>query len=240
MKANRSVMARRTLVTAATTATFGGLAAALATSDGMQTKRGFLGLMERWNERVQAGLLVPSHLATTEPESDLTAPGQFPAYKISDTIPLAPAGWKLRVGGLVARPSAVSVADLRRMTRSDVRVRHHCVEGWSAVASWHGVSLRDLADYVGADPHAPYVEFRSFDEGYWSSWDRASVMHPQTILAYGMNGEPLSPDYGAPLRLYSAIKLGYKMVKYLTEVNFLPMRTGGYWEDQGYEWFAGV
>ena len=108
------------------------------------------------------------------------------------------------------------------------------------MASWHGVALRDLAARIGADPRAPYVEFRSFDEGYWSSWDRASALHPQTILAYGMNGEPLSPSYGAPLRLYSAVKLGYKMVKYLTEVNFLPQRTGGYWEDQGYEWFAGV
>jgi DMSO/TMAO reductase YedYZ molybdopterin-dependent catalytic subunit len=218
----------------------GGLATAVATSDGMQPKRGFLGLMDAWNERFQSLLLSPSRLAKTEPESDLTPNGAFPAYKISAEVPLAPAGWALKVGGLVQRPGHFSLADLRRMTRSEVRVRHHCVEGWSAVASWHGVALRDLAEVVGADPRAPYVEFRSFDEGYWSSWDRASVMHPQTILAYGMNGEPLSPSYGAPLRLYSAVKLGYKMVKYLTEVNFLPVQTGGYWEDQGYEWFAGV
>ena len=65
-------------------------------------------------------------------------------------------------------------------------------------------------------------------------------MHPQTLLAYGMNGRELYPDHGAPLRLYSAVKLGYKNVKYLTEVNFLPTKTGGYWEDQGYEWYAGV
>jgi len=84
------------------------------------------------------------------------------------------------------------------------------------------------------------VEFRSFDAGYWSSWDRESALHTQTLLAYGMNGEQLYPDHGAPLRVYSAVKLGYKMVKYLTEVNFLAERTGGYWEDQGYEWFGGV
>ena len=107
-----------------------------------------------------------------------------------------------------------------------MRVRHHCVEGWSAVAAWHGVRLRDVAGLVGADPRAPYVEFRSFDAGYWSSWDRESALHKQTLLAYGMNGAPLYPDHGAPLRLYSAVKLGYKMVKYLTEVNFLPERTG--------------
>ena len=126
------------------------------------------------------------------------------------------------------------------MPRADLRVLHHCVEGWSAVASWHGVRLRDLAEVVGADPRAGYVEFRSFDSGYWSSWDRESALHPQTILAYGMNGELLGPDHGAPIRVYTAVKLGYKMVKYLTAVSFLPEATGGYWEDQGYEWFAGV
>ena len=124
------------------------------------------------------------------------------------------------------------------MTRT--RVRHHCVEGWSAVAAWEGVRLSEVARLAGVDPRARYVEFRSFESGYYSSWDVESALHPQTLLAYGMNGEPLATEYGAPLRLYSAVKLGYKMVKYLAEVNFLPMRTGGYWEDQGYEWFAGV
>ena len=126
------------------------------------------------------------------------------------------------------------------MPVTDVRVRHYCVEGWSAVSSWRGVGVRDLARAVGAHRDARYVEFRSFDENYWSSWDRPSAMHAQTILAYGKNGAPLSPDYGAPLRLYASVKLGYKMVKYLTQVNFLSAPTGGYWENTGYEWFAGV
>ena len=126
------------------------------------------------------------------------------------------------------------------MSRSEVRVRHHCVEGWTAVASWQGVAMTDIAARAGADPRAGFVEFRSFDDGYWSSWDRASALHRQTILAYGMNGQPLAPGHGAPLRLYAAVKLGYKMVKYLTEVSFLPAATGGYWENEGYEWFAGL
>ena len=92
-----------------------------------------------------------------------------------------------------------------------MRVRHHCVEGWSAVAAWHGVQLREIAKMVGASRDAQYVEFRSFDNGYYSTWDIESSMHPQTILAYGMNGRPLYPDHGAPLRLYSPVKLGYKM-----------------------------
>ncbi|CAM3179037.1 hypothetical protein COSO111634_04910 [Corallococcus soli] len=81
------------------------------------------------------------------------------------------------------------------------------MEGWSAVAAWHGVRVSDLARAVGADPRADFVEFRSFDSGYDSSWDAPSARHAQTILAYGMNGQPLTPGHGAPLRLYSGVKL---------------------------------
>ena len=100
--------------------------------------------------------------------------------------------------------------------------------------------LNEIAKLAGVDPRVQFVEFRSFDSGYRSSWDLGSALHPQTLLAYGFNSRPLYAPHGAPLRVYSAVKLGYKNVKYLTEVNFLPNRTGGYWEDQGYEWFAGV
>ncbi len=208
--------------------------------DGSRPKAGFLGAMERVNERFQRALFDPERLAPELGEEEQTAPGAFPAYRISKVFPVAPAGWVLTVRGLVARPLTLSLAELRRLPRTRTRVRHHCVEGWSAVAAWDGVRLAEVARLAGVDARARYVEFRSFDSGYWSSWDLESALHPQTILAYGMNGAPLATQYGAPLRLYSAVKLGYKMVKYLTEVSFLPVRTGGYWEDQGYEWFAGV
>lgn len=200
----------------------------------------FLAGMERWNERVERLLFSTSRLAPEASAADLTPENDFPSYFISDTIPFAPADWALKVGGLVARPSTFSLDAIKKMPSTQMRIRHHCVEGWSAVAEWQGVQMRELAKTVGASPDARYVEFRSFDAGYYSSWDIESAMHPQTILAYGMNGRMLYPDHGAPLRLYSAVKLGYKNVKYLTEVNFLPNRTGGYWENQGYEWYAGV
>jgi DMSO/TMAO reductase YedYZ molybdopterin-dependent catalytic subunit len=215
-------------------------AMALAGCDPAQPQAGFLGAMERWNERFQRWLLDPDRLAP-EPRLDEVTPADgFPVYHIAPEVPTAPAGWALRIGGLVARPMTLSLAELSRLPRTDMRVRHHCVEGWSAVASWHGVQLREIARLVGADPRARYVEFRSFDQDYWSSWDCESALHAQTLLAYGMNGEPLGPPHGGPVRLYASVKLGYKMVKYLTQVNFLDQRTGGYWEDQGYEWFAGV
>jgi DMSO/TMAO reductase YedYZ molybdopterin-dependent catalytic subunit len=200
----------------------------------------FLKRMLRFNERFEGFIFSPSRLAPESPEKDLTPERAFPSYFIADTMPFPPAGWTLKVGGMVARPGVFTLEQLKAMPRAAMRVRHHCVEGWSAVAAWNGLRLSDLARAVGIDPRVRYVEFRSFDANYWSSWDLGSALHPQTLLAYGMNGHDLRPDHGAPLRVYSAVKLGYKNVKYLTEVNFLPSRTGGYWENQGYDWFAGV
>lgn len=216
------------------------VAAGVLGCDSSRPRTGFLGAMERVNERFQQALFDPDELAPELPEGSETPLRAFPAYKISGFYPRVPPGWRLRVHGLVARELSLAPADLERFPRTRVRVRHHCVEGWSAVAAWDGVRLSEIARAAGMDPRARYVEFRSFDSGYYSSWDLESALHPQTILAYGMNGEPLPTLYGAPLRLYSAVKLGYKMVKYLTDVIFLPERTGGYWEDRGYEWFAGV
>lgn len=200
----------------------------------------FLDGMGRWNNRAEALLFSKHRLAPEPPTSELTPEAAFPSYFISDSMPFPPDNWALKVGGLVARPSIFSLDQLKRMPQTRMRIRHHCVEGWSAVAEWHGVQLLQIAKMVGAMREAQYVEFRSFDNGYYSTWDIESSLHPQTILAYGMNGQPLYPDHGAPLRLYSSVKLGYKCVKYLTEINFLPRRSGGYWEDQGYDWYGGV
>jgi DMSO/TMAO reductase YedYZ molybdopterin-dependent catalytic subunit len=208
--------------------------------DTSRPRAGALGVAERFNLRVQRGLFSSARLSPTPPDGATTPIDAFPAYFVSPSVPLAPPMWVLRVRGLVDRPMDLSLPDLERMTRTDVRVRHHCVEGWSAVASWHGVRVAELARAVGARSEAGFVEFRSFDSGYYSSWDRESAEHAQSILAYGMNGTPLTPAHGAPLRLYGAVKLGYKSVKYLEEIRFLPAASGGFWEDRGYEWFAGV
>jgi DMSO/TMAO reductase YedYZ molybdopterin-dependent catalytic subunit len=200
----------------------------------------FLDTMRRWNQKAEGAIFSPMRLAPELPASETTPESEFPTYYISDSMPVAPPNWSLKLGGLIKRPMILTLAQLQAMPRTDMRVQHHCVEGWSAVASWHGVRISEIARLVEIDPRVRFVEFRSFDSGYWSSWDLDSALHPQTLLAYGFNGGALYAEHGAPLRVYSAVKLGYKNVKNLTEVNFLPHRTGGYWEDQGYEWFAGV
>lgn len=170
----------------------------------------FLGLMQGWNEGFEELLFARRKLAPELPASAETNEDDFPVYFISTAMPLAPADWALKIGGLIQHPTVLTLEQLRAMPSTTMRVQHHCVEGWSAVAAWSGVRLSEIARRAGLDPRVRYVEFRSFDAGYWSGWDLASAMHPQTLLAYGMNGHPLTPEHGAPLRLYSAVKLGYR------------------------------
>ncbi len=195
-----------------------------------------------FNDWVSARLF-SRRLAREYPVTARTPPQSFPAYFITrGGMPMLqdPAAWVLHVGGLVRRPVMLTLAQLQAMPRLTYTVKHHCVEGWTAIASWTGTPFAALAERVEPRREARYVHFRSFDSGYTNGWDLASAMHPQTLLAYGWNDRPLGPDHGAPLRLYSPTKLGYKLTKYLYSVEFTSRRPGGYWEDQGYPWFGGV
>lgn len=221
-----------------------GGAAAFATAcgwDGGTLVRPALLDWSRVNDWVGEKILFsPTRLARTYPAGERSA--ALPSYFISDRMPELhdPEHWRLRVDGLVAQPLQLSLGDLTRMPRTSYTVKHHCVEGWSAIASWHGVPVSAIVERCRPLPGARYISFASFDAGYTNGWDMASAMHPQTILAYGMNDNPLPSSHGAPLRLYSPVKLGYKMTKYLVSMTFMDKRPGGYWEDQGYPWFGGI
>ena len=193
-----------------------------------------------WSDGAEATLFPPIRLAPELPISEQTPEKEFPVFYKSPAVPVAPANWSLRIGGLVKHPAILTLDQIMRMPATEMRVRHYCVDGWTAVASWRGVRVSEVARLVGIDPRVKFVDFRSFDAEYSSGWDLASALHPQTLLAYGMNGRALGADRGAPLRLYGAVKLGYKSVKYLSEINFLPTMIGGYWEDRGFDWYAGV
>jgi len=200
-----------------------------------------LGAISRLNDWVGEHILMSSsRLAPTYPTSARS--GMMPSYFISDTTPLPPdpARWSLEVGGLVRKPASFTRAMLEALPSVSYTVKHHCVEGWTAIASWAGVPVATVAAMVEPLPAARYLRFESFDQNYYNGWDLKSAMHPQTILAYVQNDQPLRPDHGAPLRVYSPIKLGYKLTKYLTRMSFTAQRPGGYWEDQGYPWLGGL
>jgi DMSO/TMAO reductase YedYZ molybdopterin-dependent catalytic subunit len=159
--------------------------------------------------------------------------------------------FRLQVDGLVERPGALSIDELKAIgTRTQI-TRHDCVEGWSVIGKWTGTPLARVLDHVGAKTEARYVVFHCFDEmdedvSYYESLDMDDARHPQTLLAYELNGKTLPVANGAPLRLRVERQLGYKHAKYLQRIELVRSfddiagGRGGYWEDQGYEWYAGI
>jgi len=148
------------------------------------------------------------------------------------------ADWRLVVDGLVATPGRYSLADLRALPSRTQITRHDCVEGWSAIGKWTGAPLREFLRRVGADLRAKYVWFRCA-EGYSTSIDMATALHPQTQMTFQFDGQTLPRKYGFPMRVRIPTKLGFKNPKYVMEMAVTDKYLGGYWEDQGYNWFSG-
>ena len=238
--ATRQGLDRRAFVKLAVAGGAASLAAACGWDGGNAIRPGLLDI-SRVNDWVGEKILFSrTRLAPTYSPAERSA--MLPSYFISAMMPMLvnPSAWRLRVDGLVRQPLELSVDDLMRMPPVSYTVKHTCVEGWSAIATWHGVPVSAIMEYCRPLPTVRYINFVSFDSGYSNGWDLASALHPQTILAYGMNDQPLTPAHGAPLRLYSPTKLGYKLTKYLVSMTFTERRPGGYWEDQGYPWFGGI
>jgi DMSO/TMAO reductase YedYZ molybdopterin-dependent catalytic subunit len=192
-------------------------------------------LNERIEARLQGRGAVPGFRRNqVEPEKLLI-------NSFQGTPAIDPARFRLTVNGLVARPLRLDLAALAALPRREIVVRHVCVEGWAAIVAWSGVRLADVLRLAGASPLGAYLEIASAD-GYFETWDMASALHPQTLLASAMNGAPLPAANGAPLRLATPIKLGYKLSKWVTDLKVVASlgERRGTWEDQGYEWFAGL
>lgn len=165
------------------------------------------------------------------------------------------ASWRLKIDGLVDRPQEFSLADLKMLPARSQITRHDCVEGWSAIGKWTGVPLGSLLASVGLKASARFAVFHCADElektldgsgRYYESIDLIDAFHPQTILAYAMNNQDLSVGHGAPLRLRVERQLGYKQAKYIMRIEIVDSfatlwgGNGGFWEDRGYEWYAGI
>lgn len=219
------------------------LALAGCNAEGPKSAQPLLSAAARWNEKLERALFRHTTM-NVAPAGAALAGTKFPSYFVSDALPVwdekERGVWQLEIGGLVKNPVRLTLDELKELPRTELRLEHFCVEGWSAVTVRTGVRLSELARRAGLLPDARYVDFQSFDDDYHESWDLDSALHPQTLVVYGQGGAMLTPAYGAPARLYSPVKLGYKSTKYLTRIVFLPERNGGYWSDQGYEWYAGV
>lgn len=233
---------------------------ALAGCDNLTQSRWFPGILnkaEKLTDRVQRAITPANALAKEYTDADLSA--VFPANGNTDPgtrdydemVKDAFAGWDMQIDGLVQTPMSISLAALKNMPARTQITRHDCVEGWSAIGKWTGIPLGDLMHKVQPLPNARYAVFHCADvddEGtpYYESMALEDCYHPQTILAYELNGKPLDIPHGAPLRLRFERQLGYKQAKYVERIELVESLTGigggrgGYWEDQGYEWYAGI
>ena len=260
MKENPALARRRFLARAAAV----GSALLVGSCDRLSQTAWWLGLLdsaETLTRLSQRALLSRQGLAREYTQADLspdfrangtTSPDDADYYKAAKA---GFADWRLVVDGLVERPAKLSLAELRAMPSRTQITRHDCVEGWSCIGKWKGAPLAELLRQVGLKPQAKYIVFHcadSLDElpdnagQYYESIDLEDAFHPQTILAYDMNDQPLPVPYGAPLRVRIERQLGYKMAKYIMRIeaveSFAGIKggRGGYWEDRGYEWYAGV
>lgn len=200
-----------------------------------------LDAMSRWNDGVQQAIFgATNQLATTYTEADITDQFPFNAYYSEDKAPeVAEEGYKLELVGMIDKKDPWTLPALRALPQQSQITRHICVEGWSVIGKWAGVSFADFLHMVGADTKAKYVAFKCADD-YYTSIDMASALHPQTILALTFRDQVLPRKYGFPMKLRIPTKLGFKNPKHIMSIEVTNEDRGGYWEDQGYNWFSGA
>ena len=240
---------------------FGGACAAVLTGcDRLSNTQWFpkiLGTGEQLNRSAQRSITSRKSMAQEFTEADLSPEFRSNGTDYPDDAAYRAlaanqfADWSLRVDGLVNRPGDFTLARLRAMRSRTQITRHDCVEGWSAIGKWTGVPLSDVLAVVQPHAGARYAVFHCadvMDDGalYYESVDLDDAYHPQTILAYALNGRALPIANGAPLRVRIERQLGYKMAKYIMRIELVESfhtiadGQGGYWEDRGYEWYAGI
>ncbi|KQT48673.1 molybdopterin oxidoreductase [Aureimonas sp. Leaf454] len=232
-----------------------------AAGDPKGSVRGVLETANSLTYRVQRLLLSSDSLAKEFSESEIRQDARANGTvdpQDADYRRLAANGfadWRLAVTGLVEQPLSLSLAELRAMPSRTQITRHDCVEGWSCIAKWTGVPLAFVLDQARVRSNARFAVFTCMDSygggftapvKYYESIDLVDARHAQTILAHGCNGETLAVANGAPLRVRVERQLGYKMAKYIAGIELTDSLDrfgggkGGYWEDNGYDWFAGI
>ncbi|KOX43900.1 molybdopterin-binding protein [Streptomyces purpurogeneiscleroticus] len=193
-----------------------------------------------FNDGVQAALFDPRKLAPEYPASQVLKPPRFNAYyDVEDVKPIDGTAWRLELAGPISDKRPWTRRQIAELPEREIIIRHVCVEGWDYIGQWSGVPLRAFLERVGADLTAKDVAFKTADN-YPSSIDMPSALHPQTLLATRYAGAELPDPYGYPLRLRTAVNLGFKNPKWITAIEVTNTYPGGYWENRGFNWFAGL
>ncbi len=196
--------------------------------------------MSSWNDKAQGALFDPTKLALTYEQKDVVDPFRFNAFYGEDEIvTVAEADYKLELSGMIDNKTSWTLEQLRQLPQQSQITRHICVEGWSLIGKWGGPSFGDFLRKVGADTTAKYVGFKCADE-YFTSLDMASALHPQTTMALTFNDKTILPRNGFPFKIRVPTKLGFKNPKHVMEIFVTNDYPGGYWENQGYNWFSGA
>ena len=204
------------------------------------TAENALRVISRFNDRVQALLFSETTLAPEYPESAITRPFPFNAYYSEAEAPdIDGDTYQLEIGGLVDNKKPWTLPKLNKLPEVSQITRHVCVEGWSAIGSWQGVKLSDFLKLIGADTTAKYVWFQCA-EGYSNTIDMPTLLHPQTQLTFKFDNEILPRAYGFPIKIRMPTKLGFKQPKYVIAMEITNQDKGGYWSNQGYNWFSGL
>jgi len=195
--------------------------------------------MSRWNDRAQGWLFSQTKLAPEFPESAITKPFPFNGYyPEAEVIEVDAKSYTLELAGLVRDKKPWTLPELYALPQTSQITRHICVEGWSAIGKWSGVRFSEFLARIGADTTAKYVGFECADD-YSTSIDMATALHPQTLLTFRFADQTLPPKYGFPMKLRIPTKLGFKNPKHIAAIEVTNEYPGGYWEDQGYNWFSG-
>ncbi len=216
-------------------------------------KAGLLRRTFEFNERVGQIFYRPSRLApefSSRLVSERRVNGMLGLENAVDQ-----AAWSLTVAGLYGRDDTLTLSldDIKKLPRVEMTTELKCIEGWSVIVQWAGARFSDFASQylpktidasrpsIAEHPEklVPYVALSTPDNGYFVGWDMPSILHPQTLLAYEMNGEPLLPEHGAPLRLASPTKYGIKLIKRIGRIEFTAERPRDYWAESGYDWYSG-
>jgi DMSO/TMAO reductase YedYZ molybdopterin-dependent catalytic subunit len=254
---------------AVTLAGFGGAGALIWNVNSLTLNPSFAQVscaVEDWTRLSQRTLLLPGQFAkeysaadispTFKPNGTFDPGGDYYNAQVAQNF----ANWRLRIDGMVSHPLSLSVSEIRALPSRTQITRHDCVEGWSAIGMWTGVQLGLLLKAASLSPSARYAVFHCADNltgepskggeqspgQYYESIDLVDAFHPQTLIAYALNGKPLDVPHGAPLRLRVERQLGYKQAKYLQRIEItdsfrrIAAGYGGYWEDRGYDWYAGI